>query len=468
LIALPFLLRRLRELRIVDETGEEALVREGILTLADLELAIEEERPVAAAPSLRRAAAILNQESRPISLGRAWDVLEAMIDVLTHDCPLLQGIEAAGAVRRAEPLVPGLVIVARAADPARAIESIATLQTATEVLSRNMRRVVLWYEGYEIDVRVATPDEYGTLLFTTTGPARHVADVLKRRGPRLSASETEVYANAGLPYLPAETRDSPDAIDRAIRRDVPPLVRREDIRGDLHMHTTYSDGRDSMRRMIQSAHAMGYEYIAITDHSEHAGASRTLTLGDIDRQREEIMSLRDEAPGMTILHGIEVDILPDGSLDCPDRVLESLDIVLASLHESAGQDGRQLTRRCLGAIRHPLVSVITHPTNRLVGRRPGYDMDYPAIYHAAAETGTALEIDGAPPHLDLTGERAREAVEAGATVVIDSDSHRSRLLDRQMRMGVGTARRGWVEPRHVLNARSLAEVRAFVSNKRSR
>jgi len=220
--------------------------------------------------------------------------------------------------------------------------------------------------------------------------------------------------------------------------------------------------------MIQSAHAIGYEYIAITDHSEHAGASRTLTLSDIDRQREEIASLRDEAPGMTILHGIEADILPDGSLDCPDRVLESLDIVLASLHDSAGQDGRQLTERCLGAIRHPLVSVITHPANQLVGRRPGYDMDYPAIYQAAAETGTALEIDGAPAHLDLSGERAREAVQAGATVVIDSDCHRARSLDRQMRMGVGTARRGWVEPRHVLNTRSAADVLAFVKSKRTR
>jgi DNA polymerase (family 10) len=220
--------------------------------------------------------------------------------------------------------------------------------------------------------------------------------------------------------------------------------------------------------MIQAAHAIGYEYIAITDHSEHAGASRTLTLSEIERQRKEIARLRGEAPGMTILHGIEVDILPDGALDCPDPVLASLDIVLASLHESAGQDFRQLTRRCLGAIHHPLVSVITHPANQLIGRRPGYDMDYAAIYQAAAETGTALEIDGAPAHLDLSGERAREAVQAGATVVIDSDCHRSRSLDRQMRMGVGTARRGWVEPRHVLNTRSAADVLAFVATKRTR
>ncbi|HXT30718.1 MAG TPA: PHP domain-containing protein, partial [Vicinamibacterales bacterium] len=320
----------------------------------------------------------------------------------------------------------------------------------------------------ELDVRVATPDEYGSVLFTTTGPAHHVAEVLKRRPPRLIASESDVYGQAGLPWLPPETRDSADVMERARQGSVPRLVDRDDIRGDLHMHTTYSDGREPLRRMVHGAHALGYEYIAITDHSEHAGASRTLTPELLERQRAEIAQLRHELPRLAILHGIEVDIMPDGSLDCPDEILASLDIVLASLHDAAGHDRRALTRRCLAAIEHPLVSVITHPANQLVGRRAGYDMDYAAIYAAAAASGTALEIDGAPSHLDLSGERARDAVAAGATVVIDSDCHRVRSLDRQMRMGVGTARRGWVEARQVLNTRSIAEVRAFVTRKRRR
>ena len=234
------------------------------------------------------------------------------------------------------------------------------------------------------------------------------------------------------------------------------------------MHTSYSDGRDSLRQMVHAARLLGYEYIAITDHSEHAGASRTLTLDDLARQRDEIIRIREQVRDVTILHGIEVDILPDGSLDCPDKVLAALDIVLASLHEREGQDGARLTRRCVNAIRHPLVSVITHPGNQLVGRRPAYDMDYGAIYAAAAETHTLLEVDGAPSHLDLSGERAAEAVAAGVTLVIDSDCHKAPALDRQMRMGVGTARRGWVEPGHVLNTRSLAEVRAFLARKRGR
>ncbi|HEX9367149.1 MAG TPA: PHP domain-containing protein [Vicinamibacterales bacterium] len=467
MIGLPFLLRRLRELRLVGDAGERALVREGILTLADLDLAIAEGRAVAADAALRRAAGVLPAEYRPVTLGRAWDILDAFIDSLTRHCPALQAIEASGPARRAEPIVTGFVIVARAADPALAIESISALPTASNILYRSGSRALVLFEGHEIDVRVATPGFYGSVLFTTTGPAAHVVAVLERGGRQPYASETEVYATAGLPCLPPETRDAADAIDRALRRDVPALVRREDMRGDLHMHTTYSDGRDSLRRMIHAAHALGYEYIAITDHSEHAGAAHTLTDDELGRQRDEIADLRAHAPGMAILHGIEVDILPDGTLDCDDAVLETLDIVLASLHDAAGQDGDQLTRRCLAAIRHPLVSVITHPANQLVGRRPGYDMDYLAIYQAAAETGTALEIDGAPTHLDLSGERAREAVRAGATVVIDSDCHRSRSLDRQMRMGVGTARRGWVEPRHVLNTRAVGDVRAFIARKRA-
>ena len=468
MIPLSLLLRRLRELRVTDDAREQALVRDGILTIGDLDLAFAEQRPSAADPALRRAAQLLEQEVRPVMLGRAWDIVDVFTTALATYCPEIESIEASGPMRRVEPLITHLVIVGRAADPARAIERLTTAPGVTQVVHRTGRRALVLVEGHEIDIRISTPDEYGSLLFATTGPGVHVVDVLKRRGPRLCATEAEVYANAGLAFLPPETRDTPDAIERAAARRVPRLVAREDMRGDLHMHSTYSDGRDTLRRMVQASASLGYEYIAITDHSEHAGAARTVALEDIERQRDEIARLRDDFPRLTILHGLEVDILPDGSLDCPDAVMASLDIVLASLHDSAGQTGRRLTERCLAAIRHPLVSVITHPANQLVGRRPGYDMDYAAVYEAAAATGTALEIDGAPSHLDLSGERAGEAVRAGVTVVIDSDCHRMRALDRQMRMGVGTARRGWVEPVHVLNTRPVAEVRDFIARKRAR
>lgn len=467
MIARPYLVRRLSELRVIDDASEQEFVREGIVTLADLELAIAEHRPAAANPVLSRTSALLADERRPVTLGRAWQILDPLVAAIASRCPEIQPLEPAADVRRVEPLVTTISLVGRSNNPARTLEEILALPILTDVLYRTATRALVLFDRHEVDIRIASPAEHGTVLFTATGPADHVVDVLKRRGPRLNASETELYTHAGLAYLPPETRGSSGALEAAKTRTFPRLVHRSDIRGDLHMHTTYSDGRDALRRMIDAAEALGYEYIAITDHSEHAGASKTVDGDGLKRQRDEIEELRPSTPGLTIFQGIEVDILPNGSLDCPDEILASLDIVLASLHDGAGHDRAKLTRRCLNAIRHPLVSVITHPGNQLVGQRAGYDLDYDAIYVAASETGTALEVDGAPVHLDLSGERARDAVGRGATLVIDSDCHRARLLERQMQLGVGTARRGWVQPDHVLNTRHAAEVRAFIARKRS-
>lgn len=402
----------------------------------------------------------------PLTLGRAWDVLESFLADVAARCPDLQGIEASGGVRRFEPILEGLVLAAVATDPPSAIGTLANMPSVKAVRARTGRRLVLEFQGHEIDVRVAAPDEYGSVLFTTTGPAEHVAEILRRRGPRLSATEEEVYRQAGLSYLAPELRGTADAMELARLGGAPLLVTRADMRGDLHMHTSYSDGRDTVHDMVAACCALGYEYIAITDHSEHAAASRTVTLDHLARQADEIARAREVFPQIQVLHGIEADILPDGSLDCPDGTLETLDIVLASLHDQAGHNRAQLTERCLRAIRHPLVSLVTHPMNQLVGQRDGYDMDYDAIYAAAAETGTALEVDGGPGHLDLDGPHARTAVAAGVTLTIDSDCHRARSLERQMRLGVGTARRGAVEARHVLNTRPLTEVRAFLARKR--
>lgn len=463
-----YLLRRLRDLDVLDRSREAAFVREGVLTLDDLDRAITENRPIARDEALRRAAATLAGDHRPVTLGRAWDVLDRLLPAISRHCPDLRDLEPAGAVRRCAPSVPGLVVVARADMPHEAVEGIATLPILTDVLYRAERRLLVLFDGHEIDIRVAAPDEFGSVLFSETGPSGHVAEVHKRRGPRLCATETDVYSQAGLAWVPAEVREAPDAVGRAAAGPLARLVQREDIRGDLHMHTTYSDGRDSLRTMVMTAASLGHHYIAITDHSEHAGAARTLDPERLTRQRDEIDQLRAERPGLTILHGLEVDILEDGRLDADDETLASLDIVLASLHESHGHDGQRLTRRCLAAIEHPLVSVIAHPANRLVGRREGYDMDYAALYEAAARTGTALEIDGAPTHLDMDGELARAAVRAGVTVSIDSDCHRASALNRQLLLGIGTARRGWVEPGRVLNAKPVDEVKAFIAAKRGR
>jgi DNA polymerase (family 10) len=219
--------------------------------------------------------------------------------------------------------------------------------------------------------------------------------------------------------------------------------------------------------MVNVCRALGYEYLAITDHSPRSGASRNLTADGVKRQADEIAGVRERYADITILHGCEVDILPDGRLDFVDRILQQFDIVLASLHDDAGQAPEALERRYGAAMRHPLVTAITHPTNRLIPYRRGYDLDYDRLFATAVETGTVVEIDGAPAHLDLDGALARRAIAAGATVVIDSDCHRADALGRQMELGLTTARRGWVEARHVLNARPLAELRALVARKRA-
>ncbi|MEO5896234.1 MAG: PHP domain-containing protein [Vicinamibacterales bacterium] len=326
----------------------------------------------------------------------------------------------------------------------------------------------MWRQS-EIDLRVVAPEEFGSVLFATTGVAKHTQSVNAHRkhgGP--AAEEAAIYREAGLPFIAPELRNATGEIESAAVGQLPVLVERADIRGDLHMHTIFSDGQDTLEAMVAACARIGYEYLAITDHSEAAAAARTVSRYQLPMQRDEIDRLRALYPQITILHGIEVDILPDGRLDFADAVLEGLDIVLASLHDHARQDPATLTRRCLAAINHPLVNVITHPANQLVGRRGGYALNFDAVYAAAAATGTALEIDGAPSHLDLDGEHARAAVAAGVTVTIDSDCHRAAALERQMRFGIGTARRGWVERRHVLNARPLHEVRAFIEAKRSR
>jgi DNA polymerase (family 10) len=340
------------------------------------------------------------------------------------------------------------------------------------------------FDRQQITVHTALPDHAGAALLHYTGSRAHTTKLIHRAEARKlelgptgirartsgktleTPTEGDVYQLLDLPFIAPELREGHGEVEAAEAGTLPRLVERRDIRGDLHMHSTWSDGRDDIEGMVKQAVALGYEYIAITDHSQHSVAAGGLTPDRLRRQRQEIDQIRPRFPEIAILHGAEVDIMPDGDLDFPDSVLAELDIVLASLHEQAWHTGPQLTERYLSAIQNPFVNIITHPTNRLVGYRSGYDLDFPRLFAAAVETGTALEIDGAPAHLDMDGIVARRAVQAGVTVSIDSDCHRAAWLDGHMTLGIGTARRGWVEPGNVLNTRSLKEVRELFSTKK--
>jgi len=392
-----------------------------------------------------------------------------------------------GSLRRFAPAVGdvSLLAVAPAAAHAEVLTGFARLPAVAAILARSLSHITIGNERGVITLRVTIPEEAGSALVWHTGSLGHTSQLQERaqrmgfafdsgrlidnRGQGVpTGTEADFYKRLELPEIPPELREGEDEIGAAERSALPVLVSTADIRGDLHMHSTWSDGRDSIDQMVFAAQQLGYEYVAITDHSERSTASRQLAAADISRQRADIEKVRTRAKRVQVLHGIEVDIMPDGSLDFDDDQLAGFDIVLASLHDHAGHDSATLTERYLRAIRHPLVNVITHPTNRTPGRSSGYRLDFDALFAAAAETGTALEVDGAPGHLDLDGTLARRAVAAGAMLVIDSDCHRSDGLGRQMRFGVGTARRGWIEPAHVLNTRGLDEVRAFIARKRAR
>jgi DNA polymerase (family 10) len=401
-----------------------------------------------------------------VPLGRAWELAERLAAIIQDLSPTTDRIEPAGDLRRGEMLVSSITLVVQCSDPSFVMDAIASKPDLT-ITHRTDDAVNGTYARAPVDLRFATPDNYGTVLFTATGADAHVRQMQTRGlSRRPFPTEDDLYASVGLTCIPAELREGAGEIEAAASGTLPQVVDTRDIRGDLHMHSVYSDGRDACDVMAEGCAALGYEYIAFTDHSWRSIASSTLSHDDIARQRDELDRLRARLPRMTILHGVEVDIMPDGSLDFDDAILERFDIVLASLHERLDHDGARLTERSISAIRHPLVNVLCHPANQMPGRSTGYPLDFEAIYAAAVETGTALEIDGSPSHLDLDANRARAAVAAGVTITIDSDCHKVEALGRQMALGVRLARRAGIEAQHVLTCRPISEVRAFIAAKR--
>lgn len=419
-------------------------------------------------------------------LGRAHLLASSVSREIRRAGIPVEELVTVGGIRRFTPEVGEVALLALVA-PARTahvLKAIGLLPMATGIVAIAAASITIATERGPVTVHIRVPEQAGSGLVWHTGSRGHLEQLQARateRGLRFDArgvtrdgallpmaTEAEFYAALGLPVIPAELREGLDELDAAGDGRLPGLVADMHVRGDLHMHTLWSDGRDRIEDMAGVARQLGYEYIAITDHSEHAMSSRTLAADAVARQRAEVDAVRARIGGLQILHGVEVDIMPDGSLDFGDDLLEGFDLVLASLHDAAGHDRERLTQRYLSALRHPLVNVITHPANRSPAFSQGYDVDFDRVFAAAVDTGTALEIDGAPGHLDMDGALARRAISAGVTVTLDSDAHRAEWLGRQMRFAVGTARRGWVEPRHVLNARSVTDVRTFVATKRAR
>jgi DNA polymerase (family X) len=375
--------------------------------------------------------------------------------LLNRAIELVGGIAAAlggtpaGDVRRWRDSCELLAVVCAAPEPTAVLERFAGLPQIVAVLEQEPRRAVgVTVEGVPVELVAAEPERFGTALVRATGSAAYVAALEPLPdGP----DEEDVYRAVGVPWCPPELRERP------FRGEPPSLVATGDIRGDLHCHTTWSDGRASVEEMGRAAQERGYDYLAICDHTPAVGAVPGLTPDDVRRQAAEIAAANEVLAPFRLLRGIECDILPDGRLDLPDDVLAELDWVQASVHGGQRMPRREMTKRVEEALRNPYVRCLSHPTGRYIGRRPENAVDLERVFEVALEQRVALEVNGLPDRLDLSGDHVREALRAGVPIVCSTDSHSVRGL-ANMTLSVQTARRGWATGADVLNTRPLESI----------
>ncbi|MBN2822067.1 MAG: DNA polymerase/3'-5' exonuclease PolX [Coriobacteriia bacterium] len=394
-------------------------------------------------------------------------------------------IAYAGSLRRRRDTVGDIDVVVASGDPESVMEAARTLPRVERVLvSGDTKTSIATADGLQIDVRVVSPDQYGAALQYFTGSAEHnsrLRELAKRSGLKVneygvfrladdaaiaSATEADVYTALGMDVPVPELRENAGEIEAALAGDLPGLLEGRDIRGDLHMHTVATDGKSTARQNRAKAAALGYEYIAITDHAVNLHMVGGLGLDALERQWEEIDELNSTGDGPHVLKGVELNIDDDGQVDYDLDVLARFDIVLASLHSGWGQSREVATRRVLRAMDNPFIDVIAHLTGRILCRRDPIDLDIEAVMQKAAQTGTALELNSYPDRLDLSDVHLRMAKRTGVAITLGTDSHDAAQLD-YMSYGVGQARRGWIEPGDVLNTLPLHELRLRLKRARS-
>ena len=406
-----------------------------------------------------------------ILLSRAIEVAEQVAAAL-REHPAADRVEIAGSVRRMADTAKDVDIIATASDPAALIERFTQLELVESVAaSGDAGARVVTHTGVKIDLRVVAPEQFGNVLQHFTGAKAHnvqLREAAVRRGLHVSeygiqsdedgetwqcATEEEVYERLGYAWIPPELREGRGELAAAAKGELPRLIELSDLRGDLHCHTMLSDGRNSLEEMVQAAIDRGWEYLAVTDHSASHGFGNHVTPEALEARIEEIAALNERLDGFRVLAGTEANILPDGSLDYPDELLERLDWVVASVHTSFAMDEDAMTDRMIAAIESPWVDAIGHPTGRKIEQRPPYAIDMTRVIEAAARTGTMIEINAAPDRRDMNEIHARAAAQAGVMILVDSDAHAAQNF-RLLRYGIATARRAWLTPEHVANARS--------------
>jgi DNA polymerase (family 10) len=422
------------------------------------------------------AAGVGERPAQRVLLHRALTIGEQIVAAL-REHPAAERVELAGSARRRVDAVRDLDIIATASDPgalARALGELDLIESATAPNENAARGRT--HSGLPVDLRVVSPESFGNLLQHFTGSAAHnvaLREAAVRRGLHVSeygilddesgetllcATEEAVYERLGLTYPEPELRENRGELSADFV--APQLIRVEDLRGDLHMHTVASDGRNTIDEMARAALARGYEYVAITDHSATHGFGNHVTPDELERQIERIAEANERIEGIRILAGTETNILPGGSPDYDDDLLARLDWVVGSVHTSFAMPAAEMTKRMVAAMEHPWIDAIGHPTGRKISSRQPYALDLDDVIAAAARTHTMLEINSAPDRRDLDDVNARAAAENGVLLLVDSDAHGAERLEH-VRWGIATARRAWLTAEHVANTRPWEQFAAL-------
>lgn len=486
----PTILELLRVPGVGSKTAVSLYRDLGVTGLADLRRSVE-DGSIARLPrfgaksleNLKGALARLETRTRRMRLGEAWPLARAIVDGLSS-LPEAMNVVAAGSLRRMEPTVGDVDIICTSSAPEKVLEVFTKLPIADRVTAHGDTKATIWAKaGISVDCRVVAHECFGNLLQHFTGNKDHnvkLREFARARGLKVSeygiedlktgevrtaVDEAGVYEMLGLQFIPPELRVGLDEIDLARAYSLPRLIELDDIQGDLHDHTTWSDGSRSIEEMARGAAARGRKYLSISDHSSGRAVANGLSVERLKEQIAIVKSVRDEF-GVRLLCSSEVDIRADGSMDFPDEVLAQLDIVVGSVHSGFTGSKEKQTERLLRAIENPYVNIIGHPTGALLEERPGYDFDADAVFRAAARTGTAMEINANPMRLDLNAGLARRAKELGCKISIDTDAHSVDGLEHLF-YGVGTARKAGLTKDDVLNAGSVDDVLAFVQAKRA-
>ena len=458
----------------------------GVNTVEALEAAVNDGR-VASLPRMGKKTAdavarhirSMPTKDHRTPIGQALSLAEEIGGALRQECPGLGQLFPAGSLRRWEETIGDIDLVGTAAQPEQVGNALTSLPMVREVLVHGPSKTSVVVEpGIQVDLRIGELDSFGAMLQYFTGSQQHnlrLRDYANHMGLSLNEygitdlktgrverfpDEVSFYARLGLPYVPPELRLGLWEMEAAIEGRLPSLVQETDLRGDLHLHSDWSDGQDPIEVMVQAAVDQNYDYMALTDHSSGLGIANGLSNERLSQQIQVLRSLQSKYP-IAILCGSEVDIRADGTLDYPDELLAQLDVVVASVHSAMGQDSQTMTARIIKAMAHPSVTIIGHLSTRLLGSREPVEFDVDTVLQAARDTGTALEINSAPERLDLKDTHAYRARELGVPLVISTDSHHHSGLTNR-RFGVAVARRAWCEPGHILNSLPRDQFLSFI------